>query len=91
MNAIFPVLVARSHLMQNITKTFGLVLSDLRRHRKFSQETLAEKSELHRTYVSQLERGLRQPSLQTILRLSNALGIAPSKFIAAVEKKVGIK
>jgi transcriptional regulator with XRE-family HTH domain len=37
-------------------------------------------------FVSPLERGGRQPTLATLLRLAGALGVAPSELIAAVEK-----
>ncbi|MEI2640140.1 MAG: helix-turn-helix transcriptional regulator [Microthrixaceae bacterium] len=43
-----------------------------------SQEQLAEKSGLHRTYVSSLERGQRNVGLDNILRLAVALDVPPS-------------
>lgn len=51
-----------------------------------SQEALAESSDLDRTFISMLERGVRQPSLNTIWSLSKALGTTPSEFIKAVEE-----
>ena len=51
-----------------------------------SQEALAESSNLDRTFVSMLERGLRQPSLETIWSLSNALEISPSGLVKLVEE-----
>lgn len=66
--------------------TFGEVLRDLRNQRKISQERLAEYADLDRTYISLLERGLRQPTLETIFKISNALTILPSELIKRVEK-----
>ncbi len=41
----------------------------------WSQEELADEAELHRTYVSDLERGTRNPSILVIERLTAALGV----------------
>jgi transcriptional regulator with XRE-family HTH domain len=65
-------------------QAFGIVLRDLRQARSLSQETLALESELDRTFISLLERGLRQPSLTTILQLAGPLGVAPEDLVAEV-------
>ena len=65
-------------------EAFGVVLRDLRRQRSMSQEALALESQLDRTFVSLLERGLRQPSLTTILQLAESLGVAPEHLVASV-------
>ena len=60
----------------------------LRRHREgksLSQETLAEKANLHPTYIGMLERSLRNPSLNVIKELARALGVPLSKLIAEAE------
>lgn len=65
-------------------QAFGIVLRDLRQAQSMSQETLALESELDRTFISLLERGLRQPSLTTLLQLARPLGVAPQDLVAAV-------
>jgi transcriptional regulator with XRE-family HTH domain len=65
-------------------QAFGMVLRNLRQGRSLSQETLALESELDRTFISLWERGLRQPSLTTILQLAGPLGVAPEDLVAAV-------
>jgi transcriptional regulator with XRE-family HTH domain len=65
-------------------EAFGIVLRDLRQARSLSQEALALESELDRTFISLLERGLRQPSLTTILQLAGPLGIAPDELVVQV-------
>ena len=51
-----------------------------------SQEELADKAGVHRTYVSLLERDRRSPTLDVFFRLCKALGVRPTTFIARVEK-----
>lgn len=64
---------------------FGQALRHFRRKIKISQEKLSQKSGLDRSYISLLERGLRQPSLTSILQLSKALKISSVNFISEVE------
>ena len=60
---------------------FGSRLKALRVSRTLTQEGLAEKAGLDRTYVSSCERGKRNVSLQNIYRLSDALGVSPKDLI----------
>ena len=71
-----------------IIEVFGKVLHEMRVANNISQEKLAEFSELDRTYISLLERGLRQPTITTLFRLAKALNIQPSALIEKVEQQV---
>jgi transcriptional regulator with XRE-family HTH domain len=64
---------------------FGREIARLRRRVGLSQEELGFRAEVHRTYISQLERGLKSPTLVVILKLSRALKASASKLIATVE------
>ncbi len=66
--------------MVDIQKKFGDKLRELRKQKGFSQEELAFKSALHRTYISDIERGSRNVSLKNIEKIAKALGISP-KFL----------
>jgi len=48
-------------------------LRELRRERKWSQERLAEEAGMHRTYLAGIEREIRNPSLESLVKLANAL------------------
>ena len=75
--------------MTNPNIAFGKLIADLRQSAQLSQEELADRAAIHRTYVSQLERGLKSPTLVTLLRLSKALGITPSKLVRQLETDLG--
>ena len=62
-------------------------LQALRRKRGFSQEELADESGYHRTYISQLERGLKSPSLRTLGNLARVLGLSTSDLVKEVESE----
>ncbi len=53
----------------------GKRIKSLREVRGMSQEVLAEKSSLHRTYIGGVERGLRNPSLKSLQRIAKGLGV----------------
>jgi len=59
--------------MENIRQQFGLNLRGLRNRAGLSQEELGERCELDRTEISLLERGLRFPRLDTVVKLARAL------------------
>ena len=67
---------------------FGLVLRDLRSAADLSQERLADATGLDRTFISLLERGLRQPSLSTLLALSEALEVPLATIAARIEGEI---
>ena len=66
------------HMLEKtpITKNFGRKLARLRKQKKLSQRKLAEKLDVHPTYISSLERGLRNPSLKVIDKIASALEIS---------------
>lgn len=72
----------------NIARIFGEVLQELRTTRGLSQEEFGFECELHRTYISLLERGKRIPSLTTIIQLAGALSVPPSEIVRRVESRL---
>jgi transcriptional regulator with XRE-family HTH domain len=63
-----------------INQRFGKAIRRRRRELDFSQEELAERAELHRTYISDIERGERNPSLENIEKLAKALNISIARL-----------
>lgn len=66
---------------EHILAPFGLHVKKLRLERDLSQEELAALCSLDRTYISGIERGLRNVSLINIFRLAVALNISPSELL----------
>lgn len=69
----------------SIEMIFGQQLRKIREERKLSQEELAFRAKLDRTYISLLERGKRRPTLNTIFSLAAQLDIKPSELVRMVE------
>lgn len=64
----------------NINKRFGKLIASKRKELSLSQEDLAEKCGIHRTYIGAIERGEKSPTLSTIEKISNGLEIPINKL-----------
>ena len=65
----------------DIRKRLGLNVQRIRRQRSWSQEELAFQSGLHRTYISGIERGVRNPTVSVLERLAEALGVPAAALL----------
>ena len=72
----------------NISKSLSLVLKYNRHKVGFSQEELAYKCNLDRTYISLLERGKRNPTLNVLFSISSALNLTTSEFVKQIENVI---
>ena len=68
-----------------LQEAFGRALAALRKERGLSQRELGEAADLARTYVSELELGLKSPSLRSMARLAAALGVSVSLLVTRAE------
>lgn len=66
---------------RTVAIAFGKALREQRCTAAMSQEVLAELAAINRGYPSTLERGLRHPTLDVILRISSALNVEPATLI----------
>lgn len=69
-------------------KAFGQAVREYRNQIGISQEELAFRAGIHRTYVSQIERGIKSPSLKVIFVLAQALEILPHELVEKAEKLI---
>ena len=65
-----------------LAKRVGRNVRRFREAKGLSQEGFAEVSRLHRTYVSGIERGVRNPTLYVLQRLADALGVSVGDLVA---------
>jgi len=72
--------------MQCISKHFGATVRKFREANGWSQEMLAEKADLNRSYVGELERGQAIASLITLDKLATAFGISLSHLMSQTER-----
>lgn len=59
----------------DVRRKLGRKVQALRQDRSLSQEELADRAGLHRTYVSGVERGVRNPTLTVLEKLAHGLGV----------------
>lgn len=69
--------------MRDYRKIVGENVRKLRERSGISQEELGFRSNLDRTYVSGVERGVRNPTVVVLARLAAALGVEPSALFAS--------
>jgi CheY-like chemotaxis protein/DNA-binding XRE family transcriptional regulator len=77
-------------LYKDVKRGFGLALKNWRGQSGFSQEELAWRASLHRSYLADIERGARNPSLQTIEKLAKALKVSLSTLLQPLADSTGI-
>jgi transcriptional regulator with XRE-family HTH domain len=65
----------------DIRKQVGINVRRLREGRDLSQEELAFEAELHRTYITGVERGIRNPSVTEVAKIAKALGVTPDQLL----------
>jgi transcriptional regulator with XRE-family HTH domain len=73
--------------MPALKQALSANIKRLRKEQGISQEKLALKADIDRSYMSQLERCLANPSIDALLRISNALEVAPNELLLLAKKK----
>ncbi len=71
---------------KRLRDAFGRVIRELRTESGLTQEKLSFRAGLHRTYISDLERGLKSPTLDAIDALAMALGKRPEELVASATR-----
>jgi transcriptional regulator with XRE-family HTH domain len=67
-------------------QAFGATVKAIRQERGLSQEAAALAARIDRAYYGKVERGLKSPTLGTVWKFSDGLGIRPSELLARTER-----
>ena len=70
------------------SKIVGEAIAYCRKKQKISQEVLSGLADIGRTHLSAIERGERKPTLETLYKISCALGIKTSDLVLEIEKRI---
>ncbi|HZQ26601.1 MAG TPA: helix-turn-helix transcriptional regulator [Acidimicrobiales bacterium] len=70
-------------------RELGRRIREMRDDRSMSQEALALSADVHRTYIAQLESGMRNPSLETTAKLALALGVDVADLVGGLQSWPG--
>ena len=68
-----------------ILNRVGDLIRHHRREKDLSQEELGDRADLHRTYVSSVERGIRNPTITVLYRIAGALDMTVSQLMDGLE------
>lgn len=73
----------------DIAARFAVNLTHCRKRASLSQEELGVRASLHRTEISQLERGLRVARIDTLVKLAGGLSVSPLELLEGIEWSPG--
>ena len=71
-----------------LNKAVGETIKTLRKQKGFSQEKLAEAIDSHQVYISEIERGLKMPSLPVLYEIAKSFGLSLSELVELIENRI---
>jgi transcriptional regulator with XRE-family HTH domain len=78
--------MAKPTPLNDVSTAFEAALAARRARAAINQEELAHLAGVDRTFISRLERGIRQPTISTLLAVADALSVSASELVADVER-----
>lgn len=75
-------------MLERIEQLFGVRVRELRIELGLTQEQLAERAQIHRTYLASVEAGRRNISIVNVVYLARGLGVAPSELFTTFTAEV---
>ena len=76
----------QSQTRTDVGDGFGLIMRRFRQQRGWSLAQLGRATKMHPTYLGVLERGANLPTLQTVFRIADVLGVAPADLVREVDE-----
>ena len=83
-----PIGLGTKRVSGTLEQAFGWTLTDLRIEKRISQEELAHSLGYHLSYIGQLERGLKSPTLRTLFNIAQMFEISLSALLRRTEKNL---
>lgn len=74
---------------RDVQKLLGQALKQVRAAKSMTQEELSRRTGLHPTYISDIERGARNPSFAVLVRIANGLSVSVAELGAAFDRLAG--
>jgi transcriptional regulator with XRE-family HTH domain len=74
-----------------VKSIIGKVIRQYRIESDLSQDQLVDKIDMSKAYLSEIERGLKMPSMETLFRISKAMGVEAWKIVRDIEGEMGIQ
>lgn len=71
--------------MAEYARAVGEAIRLIREQKGLSQEELAHRSGIHRTYVGGVERGERNPTVESLKKIADGLGVEPEEILARAD------
>ncbi len=71
---------------KKLSAKFGEVIRELRKERNLSQEELADKADVHRTYIGMIERGEKNITIENIQKLAKALNVSLKSIFEKLDR-----
>ena len=75
------------HSTATLNEAVSFVIRSHRARLGLSQESLSAKAEMHRTFVSKMEKASRNPTIDSVFRLAKAIGLEPEDLVREIKDK----
>ncbi|MBQ7644671.1 MAG: helix-turn-helix transcriptional regulator [Spirochaetales bacterium] len=77
-----------AYAIRVLTEAVGKTIKDLRMQKRISQEKLADAIDSHQVYISEIERGLKMPSLSILYEIAKFFGISLTELVSIIESNI---
>ena len=77
-----------SYAITVLSEAIGKTIKNLRKQKGVSQEKLADAIDSHQVYISEIERGLKMPSLSILYEIAKFFGVSLTELVSIIESNI---
>ena len=77
-----------SYAITVLSEAIGKTIKNLRKQKGVSQEKLADAIDSHQVYISEIERGLKMPSLSILYEIAKIFGVSLTELVSIIESNI---